>query len=343
MGIYLKAGNWYIDYYVDRRRKRERIGPSKTLAKEILRKRQTDAVEGRFFPERRAASRIFGEFIEKYWELEGRNLRAKGIRGILDVFKKRFGDKSMADITPADLQAFYNETADRTSAATANRQMNFLSPIFNRAKEWRDYFGDNPAKAVRRRKEENKRLRFLSEDEIRRLLGCASTRIRPLLSCALLTGMRRGEILQLRWEQVDIARRHIYVLKTKSSKPRELPIGVKLLRMFLDLHPKTEGPVFEVPEITLRVHFRHALIAADIRDFRFHDLRHTFASHFIMRTGDLPALQKLLGHSTPDMTQRYAHLAKEHLAAKIDAFDTAMPIFPNESPNSAKAHGNPLA
>ncbi len=138
--------------------------------------------------------------------------------------------------------------------------------------------------------------------------------------------MRRGELHALRWENVDIERRLIYILQSKSGKPRELPMGRKLVETLASLGVKKEGPVFGVPEITLRVHFKHAMIAAEIRDFRFHDLRHTFASHFIMRTGDLPSLQKLLGHSSPEMTQRYAHLAKGHLSAKIDAFDSAMPV-----------------
>jgi len=341
MAIFEKAGNWYIDYYAAGKRRREKIGPSKTLAREILLKRQTEVVEGRFFPERRRAARPFVEFVDKYWELEGRHLKAKGVRGVLAAFKARFGGKLMSEITAADVQAYYNETADRASAATANRQMNFLSPVFNRAKEWGDYQGENPAAKVRRRREDNRRLRFLSEEEIKRLLGCASDRIRPLLACALLTGMRRGEILRLQWENVDIERSLIYILASKSGKPRELPIGRNLTQTLLALGPRAAGPVFGVPEITLRTHFKFALIAADIRDFRFHDLRHTFASHFIMRMGDLPALQKLLGHSSPEMTQRYAHLAKKHLASEIDAFDAAMPIraenFPKNMNNTSLA------
>jgi integrase len=326
MAIFEKAGSWYIDFYVKGRRTREKIGPSKTLAKEVLRKRQTEVAEGKYFPERQRASGGFAVFIEKYWRLEGSRLKATGIRGVLDVFKERFGDRLLSEITIADVQAYYNETADRTTAATANRHMNFLSPLFNRAKEWGDHFGDNPAAKVRRRREENRRLRFLNEDEIERLLDCASDRVRPLLICAMLTGMRRAELLRLQWENVDIERGLIYILESKSGKPRELPMGRKLIQTLAALGSKTKGSVFGVPEITLRTHFMNAMIGAEIQDFRFHDLRHTFASHFIMRTGDLPALQKLLGHSSPEMTQRYAHLAKEHLSAKIDAFDAAMPI-----------------
>lgn len=337
MAIFQKAGSWYIDFYMDGKRVRELVGPSKSLAKEVLRKRLTEVAEGKYFPERRRASLPFEALVDKYWKLEGCRLKAKGIRGLLEVFKARFGGKRLSEISAADVQSYYNETADRTSAATANRQMNLLSPMFNRAKEWGDHHGDNPVEKVRRRREENRRLRFLSEDEIKRLLENCSDRIRPLLVCALLTGMRRGEILQLRWENVDVERGILYILQSKSGKPRELPIGRTLAAALRSLGPKDAGSVFCVPEITLRCHFKNALVSAAISNFRFHDLRHTFASHFIMRTGDLPALQKLLGHSSPEMTQRYAHLAKGHLAAKIGAFDASMPVAEVLSPEERPA------
>ncbi len=332
MGLFKKGENWFIDYYRGGHRKREKIGPSKSLAKEVLIKRQNEVSEGKYFPERRK-SIFFHVFADKYWNLEGIHLKAKGIRGVLNTFKIQFENKTLSEITSADVQNYYNITVDRTSAATANRQINFLSPMFNRAKEWGDFYGENPVAKVRRRKEENRRLRFLSEEEIKNLLGIADTRLRPLLACAILTGMRKGEMLGLRWENLDLEHGTIFILKSKSGKAREIPIGKRLEEIFLSLGPRAQGSVFNLPEITMRRHFARALENANIQGFRFHDLRHTFASHFVMRTGDLPALQKLLGHSSPQMTQRYAHLAKEHLFAKMEKFESSMPI---ESVNLAR-------
>ena len=329
MAIFKKAGNWYIDFYAGRTRKREKIGPSKNLANEVLRKRLAEVAEGKFFPERRKATPEFREFVEKYWKLDGSRLKARGLRGVLERFKDAFGGKRLAEISSAEVQGYYNETENRTTVATANRQANFLSAIFSRAKEWGDLSGDNPVKKVRRGREENRRLRFLSEDEIVSLLSASSLRLRPVIVCALLTGMRRGEILNLYWENVSIEHATIYILQSKSGKLRELPIARTLRDVLIALGPKTTGPVFEIPEITMRVHFQKALMTAEILNFRFHDLRHTFASHFIMKTGDLPALQKLLGHSTPEMTQRYAHLAKSHLVSEIALLDSAMKIEKN--------------
>ena len=326
MGILKKGENWYVDYYCGGHRKREKIGPSKSLAKEVFLKRRSEVAERRFFPERSKASIFFSQAVEKYWKLEGQYLKAKGIRAVFKTLESRFGDRKFAEISLADLQEFYNEKAELTSASTANRIMAFLSPLFNRAKEWGDFFGENPAEKIRRRKPSSHRLRFLSEVEIKELLNASETRIRPVLACAILTGMRKGEILGLRWENVDLEHDTIFILKSKSGKPREIPISKKLKEVFLGLRPKSIGSVFDMPEITLRRQFARALKNGKIQEFRFHDLRHTFASHFVMRTGDLPSLQKILGHSSPQMTQRYAHLAKEHLAAKMDKFDALMPI-----------------
>ncbi|HAH32877.1 MAG TPA: hypothetical protein DCL44_11255 [Elusimicrobia bacterium] len=93
--------------------------------------------------------------------------------------------------------------------------------------------------------------------------------------------------------------------------------------------------VFNVPDITLRRYFGKCLEAAGIVGFRFHDLRHTFASHFIMKTGNLPALQKILGHASPIMTQRYAHLSSGYLQAEMRAFNTCMPITQESAPKPA--------
>jgi len=87
-----------------------------------------------------------------------------------------------------------------------------------------------------------------------------------------------------------------------------------------------KGKVFNLSEPALRYYFERALRESGITDFRIHDLRHTFASHFIMKTSNLPVLQQILGHASPKMTQRYAHLAKNHIASEMRLFDVTMPV-----------------
>ena len=138
--------------------------------------------------------------------------------------------------------------------------------------------------------------------------------------------MRRGEILGLTWANLDLDQGVIYILQSKSGKGREIPIAAKLHDILTTLGPlEPTDKVFTVPNITLRRHFDQLLKDAGISSFRFHDLRHTFASHFIMKTGNLPALQKILGHASPMMTQRYAHLSSGYLQTEMRAFNACIP------------------
>ncbi len=326
MAIFKKQGAYWIDYYFQGRRKREKIGASHKLAREVLHKRKLEIAERRFFPERQRASVSFREFGQKYWEAHGRFLRSGNAKHLHAKIIESFGQKTLDQLSAFDFQQFYNKKLQETSASTANRYRDHLHSMFNRAREWGDFAGENPLSKVRKKREENHRLRFLSKDEMETLMMKCNARIYPVLVCALMTGMRKGEILSLQWENVDLEQGVIYILKSKSGKRREVPISSTLREVLSKLGPQREGPVFDVPDITLRRYFSQALKDAKIAGFRFHDLRHTFASHFLMRTNDLPALQRILGHYSPILTQRYAHLAKGHLISEMQIFDAGMPI-----------------
>lgn len=328
MAIYKKRDDWYIDYYVDGRRRREKVGPSKSLAKEVLSKRLAELAERRFFPERQAAARpvLFRDFMEKYWERHWGRLRGKGGVYIKRDLLAAFGAKPLERITAGALQDYYNAKRDKTSAATANRHIARLGHVFNSARKWKDFAGPNPADDVEKEREENHMTRFLSQEEIAKLLPVCGPRIQPVVVCAIHTGMRRGEILGLRWENVDLEVGVIYVLQSKSGKSREVPLTPQLTSVLRALGPRTEGRVFDLSEITLKRHFQRALRRAGVANCRFHDLRHTFASHFAMTAGDLLALQRILGHSSIKMTQRYAHLSKAHLAREMKAFAEGLPL-----------------
>ncbi|MBI4423557.1 MAG: site-specific integrase [Elusimicrobia bacterium] len=340
MAIFRKRGRWWIGYRTaDGRRRREPVGPAFALAKEVLAKRLAEVAEGRHFPARVANARIFNQLVDKWWQLHGVNLRSSW-GAMLPRVREAFGTRRLAEIRGSDVQTFYNAIAGRTSVANANRYLTLVRSIFNKGRRWGDYHGDNPCSAVQRGREAHHRLRYLSRDEIESLLSHAHPRLYPVLVCALLTGMRRGEILDLDWENVSLDRDTIYILESKSGKPRELPIPGKLHEMLVRLGPRRSGPVFDLPVIMLRRFFDRAVRASRLPAFRFHDLRHTFASHFIMRTNDLPALQALLGHASPTMTQRYAHLSRGHLASEIAAFEAAIPVHPT-APAPAAGLGIP--
>jgi integrase len=333
MGIYKKKKLYWIDYYADGKRRRESIGPSYKLAQEVLHKRKVEIAEGNFFPERKVKDLSFREMAEIFLKQHAQYkksaetlfLRTNRLIGF-------FGDNRLKGITPLMVQNMRNKIKATKSISTANRYHAILRAIFNRAKDWRLFYGENPASVTKLEKEPPNRTRFLNEYEIKKILQSCHPRLLPVVICALTTGMRRGEVLNLKWVDLDLQRGIIYLIETKSGKPREIPIINKLLIMFEDMN-RTGEKVFDIPKITLRRYFEKALNLAGIENFRFHDLRHTFASHFIMRTGDLPALQGILGHSTPLLTQRYAHLSNQHLKDNMALLDTGWTPIWTPSPS----------
>ena len=333
--IFKKREEWWLDFRdAEGRRHREAVGPgaSHSLAKQVLAKRLNEVAENRYFPARVAMARKFEEVSAKFWELHGAHLKSNTWRYMMPKFNSTFGHMKMGDIRAANIQKLYNEIAGRRTHSTARRYLTLLRLIFNKAKAWDDYVGENPCAGVKMGREANNRVRYLTTLEIEKILGAANPRLWPVVAIALLTGMRRGEILNLTWENIDLANRRLYILQSKSGLPRELPISPKLALVLDGISPKAHGLVVDLPVIMLRRLFSVALKGAGIASFRFHDLRHTFASHYVMAGGDLLTLSRLLGHTTTTMTLRYAHLAPDFLAAKVAAMESSIPV--GEAPKS---------
>ena len=164
------------------------------------------------------------------------------------------------------------------------------------------------------------RLRYLDVDELGRLLARAGRPATPTLAAivtlAVHTGMRKGEILGLEWERVDLSSARITLYRTKSGKPRGVPINRAVYDALIALEPDPATPARAGCSAARRrspggpdpAAFETALTKAGITGFRFHDLRHTAASHLVMRGASLKDVQEILGHADMKMTQRYAHL-----------------------------------
>lgn len=164
--------------------------------------------------------------------------------------------------------------------------------------------------------------------EAGRLLETCSPHVFPIVLCALETGMRRGEILGLRWEDVDLERRILYVGETKTGIPRHVPISSRLAEVLRYRAGNGLGEyVFAgAPGIgkrgrpfhDVRTAFENACRRAGIAGFRFHDLRHTAASHMVMAGVPIKVVGEILGHATVSMTERYSHLLPEHKLRAVD-------------------------
>jgi len=189
------------------------------------------------------------------------------------------------------------------AVASINREMACLRHIFSKAVEW-EMIDQNPFTKGRSLiiKTNNTRFRYLTENEIKKLLdNCVNDYTKDIVTAVLNSGMRRQEVLSLKWEQ--IRNDFIYLSKTKTDESRQIPINDDLNQLFKWIRTRKhlkhdyvfcdkEGRPFK----QINKSFRASLTKAEIEDFRFHDLRHTFGSHFVMRGGSLKELQEILGH-----------------------------------------------
>jgi len=211
--------------------------------------------------------------------------------------------------------------------ATLNRYRAALSAIFVLMCDEYD-LDHNPAKEVRQRQENNARTRFLSDEEIGRLLSVAKhskwDRLYLLTLMAITTGARRSELIGLRWSDIDFESRAASLAETKNGQPRVLPLTVDVVQVLQRFREVGGGFVFphrtrlNAPCTNFDCHWRAALEQAAIIDFRFHDLRHTAASILAKSGASLLEIAEVLGHKSITMTQRYSHLCIDHKTSLID-------------------------
>ncbi|MDH4212179.1 MAG: site-specific integrase [candidate division WOR-3 bacterium] len=173
---------------------------------------------------------------------------------------------------------------------------------------------------------ETEQLRYLQDEEIRTLLNCCADHLKPIVIMALNTGMRKGEILNLTWGDINLKTRMITIKNSKNNTSRIIPINDATYKIFISLGQQLVGQyVFSHPDgkpyRDIKDGFTAAVNRAKLSDLRFHDLRHTFASHLVMNGVPILEVQKLLGHKTLSMTLRYSHLSNKNLRDAVDKLD----------------------
>lgn len=247
--------------------------------------------------------------------------KCKKINIIFEAFGK---DTKLSKITTSDIERFKNNRKDKVSASTVNRNLSLIKHMFSLAVHL-EFINENPAKRVKKFPENNGRIRYLTLDEAEKLLNVCRREdkpeyIYPLVLLALNSGMRRGELLNLTWDDLDIGNNLIHVNDSKSNEPRTIPVPKEVMTI-IDSLPKTcdnifcyKGKPVREPKDT----FKRCLNEANIKNFRFHDLRHTYASWLAMEGVDMLTLKNILGHKTLMMVDRYAHLSKEHIKAATE-------------------------
>ncbi|NMP15173.1 site-specific integrase [Thalassotalea sp. Y01] len=293
--------------------------------------------------------------------LEARNPKTamKIIKSIKTGFSELLNNQ-LSDIDAAEIEKWrIKKKKSGSKPSTINGYVASLKGAFSRAVEW-NLIPEHDLHKVKSYKVDNQVIRYLSKDEETRLLEALKQRdarikierengnlfrqqrdypllpelrnrsycdyLEPLILLAMNTGMRRGELFSLTWENVDLETKNITVVgdKTKTGKTRHIPLN-KMAQTVLSnliLDTVTKGNVFknadDSPLKDIKKAWGNLLKEAHIENFRFHDLRHHFASKLVMASVDLNTVRELLGHSDLTMTLRYAHLAPEHKAAAVN-------------------------
>lgn len=333
MGLAKRGNTWWMSFMYHGQQIRRTTGTGdKRLAEAILSKVKVQIIEGRFFENQEAQERTLAELMDRYAS-EHAARRANQRRELTSIQNLTgfFGNPKLDHITPKLIVAYKNKRyTDGVKPATINRELATLKKAFNLARREWEWCTDNPVSRVSMERENNTRDRWLTVEEEQRLLPAVSPWLRDVMVFALNTGMRMGEILALTWAGVDLFRRTVTVFRSKNGERRTIPVNSIVLDVLKRKHAvrsRITDVVFHSQAGTvldgsnIRRGLNVALKLAKIQDFHFHDLRHTFATRIVQAGVDLYKVQRLLGHKSPIMTQRYAHHYPESLREGVEALE----------------------
>ncbi len=305
-----------------------------TDAKKWIQETESDIRNNRYFKTSESRKHTFNELADRYiTTIVPQKKTAKDQIAQLHWWKSKIGEKLLADITSSLISELKDKLLsekttrgkNRTSATT-NRYLAVLSHTFTIAcKEWGWLF-DNPLRNISKPKEPRGRVRFLSDNEREHLLNACEESKNPYLLTivilALSTGMRLGEIMNLTWANVDFGRFRIILEQTKNDERRQVPLVGKSLILLTKLNNNRSvctnhlfpAKAYVDKPMDIRSAWDAAIKRADIKDFRFHDLRHSCASYLAMNGASMAEIAAILGHKTLQMTKRYTHLSNSHIS-----------------------------
>lgn len=360
-----KSGNYAIVYYINKKQRWKTIGPNKKEAERALCAITSAQDRGEYGEIREITFKDFAlKWLEGYTKGRVKESTYRFYKFIIVPEKNPqknpqkkpylipyFGERKLTQITPDMIEAYLSERLNegKLSKRTIAYHLTVLRMLFKRAILW-GYLRQNPAEKVEGIRPKRREMEFLREEEVRLFLPQVRDEFYPLFLTAVLTGMRQGEILALKWGDISWATNQIHVRRS-----------LDLNRRFTE--PKTEHSIRIVPmsqnlALTLKKHqlgcepnehdlvfarygkpvnargllimeFRRALRKAGLRKIRFHDLRHTFAVMYLRAGGTIKDLQYILGHASATTTLKYLHYVPEDHSKAVQILDTA--LFPQDS------------
>ena len=306
--------------------------------------------EGRYFKSSISKQKTFADMIDRYHtDVLAHKKNPRNQKQYLKWWRSELGEYVLADIssstiveTRSKLVGKKNRFGKVISKTTANRYMQALGHVFNIAmNEW-EWIKDNPVSRIKKFKENRGRVRFLSDEErVSLLKACRKSKnpyLHDIVILAISTGARKSELLELEWKNVQFDREAIILEETKNGERRYLPLKSLALEIMKDIYEarnpdcpyvfpsemvkkdlKTGKLIYQ--PIDIRTAWENAVETAQIKDFRFHDLRHTAASFLAMNGATLAEIAEILGHKTLQMVKRYAHLSEAHTSKVVESMN----------------------
>jgi integrase len=357
-GLYKRGNIWWLRYAGPDGRVHYESARTTDFeeAENLLIDRRKEIKDGKDpVPVKQMQNFYFRDLDEPYREWAERQKGVRSKKAIVQILVGYFGNIPLRHFNPRIIEAYQTRMLSGGKApATCNRHLATLKHMITKAVEW-EMTTEDVLKKVRKVKllpENNRRLRYLNVKESQELIQACPAHLKPIVIMALNTGMRKEEILSLKWEKhIDLKHNFILLDQTKNGDRREIPINGTVREVLTRLVKRTKpvidfktGDSLESPYVFVDANgerfkdvkrsFRSACRKAGIKDFRFHDLRHTFASHLVMAGIDITTVKDLLGHKTLTMTLRYAHLAPSHRVKAVDILDQTL----NEKPTIQKVY-----
>jgi integrase len=252
---------------------------------------------------------------------------AREERSRLDgIMRRDISFRTLAKLTTSDIARYRDERLQTVAPATLIRELNTIAHALDTAvNEWGFYLPRNPVRQVRRPSPPSGRKRRLKEGEEQRLLeACDRGRtplLKPLIILAIETGMRRGELLSLRWEDVDLQSRTAHLALTKNGESRDVPLSARATQVFTalkDASPRDER-VFPMSGNAVRLAWEHLRVRAGSPDLHYHDLRHEAVSRLFELGLNVVEVAAISGHKELRMLARYSHLRAADLVRRLDA------------------------
>jgi len=301
-----------------------RIDPSNINRLDALKAlsiRKGEIAEGKFNIAQTKPPMPFKKLCNRYLDYAKNNKRSwKRDRQSIGHFLKHFKNKTLQQLNPWIIEKYKSDRKKEVKPSTVNRDLAILRNMLNKAVDW-NMIESSPFKGVKLFKVNNINLRIISNEEFNLLYESSSLDLKPILLCAVSTGMRLGELLSLKWSDINWNDDYITVRDSKNYEGRTIPINTTLLKALSDLKKHSESEYVFKYRKSIQKTWTKALKTSGIEHCRFHDLRHTFASRLVMAGTDLVTVKQLLGHKRIETTMRYSHPTPEHKRNAVESLN----------------------